>query len=333
MTFIAVIAGLAFPGLGYAFANRARWTLIWAIGIPLIWIASLFVSPWCYLLQAVLRIPAAILGGWATHRAEKPDWLAMWPAVAVAVGMVGFIGARFLVSAGSVPSSSMYPTLVIGDHFFVNEFQKHPERGDIITFDYPCDMKRQYIKRVVGLPGDTVEVRCNVVYINGKAVPATEVPGECTYFDHDEMRGTWYEKNCSRYHEELGGHSYDTFSDPQRPTRDKNPEHEPDSRDFPMSIAREPPNCRNAEDIGGTSAFETKGSIVTTKPGADACEPHEHYVVPADSYFVLGDNRSNSNDSRVWGSVPAANISGKLVGIWLNDGYGGRNWSRVGRVQ
>ena len=99
----------------------------------------------------------------------------------------------FVIEAFKIPSSSMYPTLEIGDHIFVNKFiygvripwtstkffeLRGPERGEVIVFMYPCEPDRDYIKRVVALAGDTVEVRCNVVYVNGVAVPSKMIEGD-----------------------------------------------------------------------------------------------------------------------------------------------------------
>src|SRR5207342_435612 len=95
-------------------------------------------------------------------------------------------------------------------------------RGEVIVFQYPCDMERDYIKRVIALENDTVEVRCNVVYVNGKAIPATMVQdGEhCSYKDYDEQNDRWYVRQCSRYREVVDGKSHDTFHDAERPLRD-----------------------------------------------------------------------------------------------------------------
>ena len=109
----------------------------------------------------------------------------------------------FVIEAFKIPSSSMYPTLEIGDHIFVNKFiygvripwtndevlrapRPAARRGDRVQ--YPCDTDRDYIKRVVALAGDTVEVRCNVVYVNGKAIPTQDGRGRraLPYKDYDE---------------------------------------------------------------------------------------------------------------------------------------------------
>src|SRR6185437_13709926 len=99
-----------------------------------------------------------------------------------------------------IPSSSMYPTLEIGDHIFVNKFiygvripwtttklfeLRGPHPGEVIVFIYPCDPDRDYIKRVIATAGQTVEVRCNVVYVDGVAVPSKLEDENCTYLDQD----------------------------------------------------------------------------------------------------------------------------------------------------
>jgi signal peptidase I len=266
----------------------------------------------------------------------------------------------FVIEAFKIPSSSMYPTLEIGDHIFVNKFiygvrvpftnykpfhLRNPHRGEVIVFQYPCEPDRDYIKRVIALPGQSVEVRCNVVYVDGVAVPSEEVPGQCSYDDlkdqEDPSKG-WETKYCSRYRETVDGHAYDTFHDPERPDREparKNGtlDHAND-RDFPMR-GKNPPRCNTAE-----AEHQTLGKLVETKPEyrAKPCEPQLHYVVPDGHVFVMGDNRNNSNDARVWGSVPLDNIKGKALFIWLSYknfnfpriwelfGEDGIRWNRIG---
>lgn len=267
----------------------------------------------------------------------------------------------FVIEAFKIPSSSMYPTLQIGDHIFVNKFiygvripytrtklfeLRGPKRGEVIVFIYPCDPERDYIKRVVALAGDTVEVRCNVVYVNGETVPSKMVEGStCQYEDYEE-NGTpprWFTRACSRYRETVNGDSYDTYHDPDRPVRDerlaRNDLLSGDGRDFPLH-GHYPPSCDNStEDIrrGAERQTQVIGKIVETKSSeAKACEPQVHYVVPPDHVFVMGDNRNNSNDSRVWGAVPVENIKGKALFIWLSYktwspiDWGGIRWGRIG---
>ena len=244
----------------------------------------------------------------------------------------------FVIEAFKIPSSSMYPTLEIGDHIFVNKFiygvripytrtkffeLRGPERGEVIVFIYPCDPDRDYIKRVVALAGDTVEVRCNVVYVNGEAVPSQEVDVE-KYEDYDDTTGKWSFRDVSRYRETVNGKNYETFHNADRPQMEEmrklGTHDQGDARDFPRPDNPFPPKCSTTPEEPGAAAPQTQvmGKLVLTKPSAKACEQQMHYVVPPGHVFVMGDNRSNSNDSRVWGSVPIDNIKGEALFIWLS---------------
>jgi signal peptidase I len=262
----------------------------------------------------------------------------------------------FVIEAFKIPSSSMYPTLEIGDHIFVNKFiygvripwtrtkffeLRGPERGEVIVFIYPCDPDRDYIKRVVALAGDTVEVRCNVVWVNGVAAPSDLVAGPakltnddpqqcvgdgCCYEDYEENTGRWYSKLCSLYRETVNGEKYETYHNEDRPAHERLWQEGKlgtgDLRDFPMRDHPFPPSCADARDDANKQSAQpqVKGKLVETKPEgtAKACEPQYHYVVPPGHVFVMGDNRNNSNDSRVWGAVPIENIKGKALFIWLS---------------
>jgi signal peptidase I len=244
----------------------------------------------------------------------------------------------FVVEAFKIPSSSMYPTLEIGDHIFVNKFiygvripwtttklfeLRGPHRGEVIVFIYPCNPDRDYIKRVVATAGQTVEVRCGVLYVDGVAVPSTFADLE-RYKDFDENKEVWLPpKQVSRYHEVVAGHEYSVYGDPERPHREDTARAgglaEPDPRDFPNSLT-DAPNCSRTDDAGKQIPPQVFGKIVQDKPDSDAkvCEQRIHYVVPEGHIFAMGDNRNNSNDSRVWGSVPLDNIKGKALFIWLS---------------
>ena len=262
----------------------------------------------------------------------------------------------FVIEAFKIPSSSMYPTLEIGDHIFVNKFiygvripwtqtkffeVRKPERGEVIVFMQPCQLDRDYIKRVVAVGGDTVEVRCNLVYVNGKPVPNKLVQGEgCQYLDRSEEGGDWFTRHCSRYRETVGDLEYDTYHDPERPSREDDARRghpRGGTRDFPASD-RVLHNCSNQKDFESRPAVNQQpGKIVETDPDPeDPCKPQLHYVVPDNHVFVLGDNRDNSNDSRVWGSVPVENIKGKALFIWLSYSHwdpldwSGIRWGRIG---
>ncbi len=250
----------------------------------------------------------------------------------------------FVVEAFKIPSSSMYPTLEIGDHIFVNKFiyglripytrtkfleLRGPHRGEVIVFMQPCQRDRDYIKRVIATAGQTVEVRCDVVYVDGKAVPSELLAADTSYEDND--MGDWRTRPVSRYRETVGDEIYETFHESSRP------QHPPQAEmtDFPLVQKGYAPSCATDNTTNTPAENQAIGEIVETDPSAPECTPHLHYVVPPGHVFVMGDNRANSNDSRFWGSVPLDNIKGKALFIWLSyknsllDPTGFR-WDRIG---
>jgi signal peptidase I len=331
---VAGIASFLLPGYGQAAAGRTRTAIAWSAAVPLAMVL-VYASVWMFYVAFALRVASGVHALVSARRSDTYAWFATAPLVIGCVAIATFGIVRVYVIEGfKTPSSSMYPTLQIGDDVFADKLTPHfraIERGDVIVFAYPCNPKVDYVKRVIGLGGDTIEVRCNVVYVNGVATPSSLVAATCTYRDYLETSNTWFDRPCSRYHEELGDHAYDVFHDPDRPERDKT-HSSGDQRDFPQRDKPILPSCRNAESR--LDAPPPKGRIVETVPaaGASACTPQYHYVVPDGTYFVMGDNRSNSADSRVWGPVDAGALHGRVLGIWLSRGPDGFEWSRVGAL-
>ena len=208
--------------------------------------------------------------------------------------LVVFALRSFLVEPFKIPSGSMMPTLLVGDFILVNKFTygirlpvintkvvelNNPERGDVMVFRYPGDPSLDYIKRVIGVPGDVVEYRDKKLTINGKPVPAANT-GTYSYVGNGLNYIT-----AMVYKEQLNGANHTMMTEPDKP-----PVYPTQVTDFPF---RE--NCSyNAEGEG----FVCK--------------------VPKGQYFMMGDNRDESNDSRYWGFVPDENIVGKAFMIWMN---------------
>jgi signal peptidase I len=217
-----------------------------------------------------------------------------FPVILIVFGL-----RSFLVEPFKIPSGSMMPTLLIGDFILVNKFtygirlpvinQKivqlnDPQRGDIMVFRYPEDPGLDYIKRVVGTPGDVVEYRDKKLSVNGQPVPTRQTD---TY---SYVGSGLNYVTALVYDERLNGEGHAMMTEPGKP--DFFP---PQVMDFP---GRE--NCSyNAEGVG----FKC--------------------TVPAGQYFMMGDNRDASNDSRYWGFVPDENIVGRAFFIWMNfDDFG-----------
>jgi signal peptidase I len=326
---LGVIAGSWFLGMGGGLALLGEWqyALTWIATLPLVALFTVLVSPWAFMLLFIAMIASAIHGIARARKSEAPLRLfTQWPWIVLGCNLFVILGLRiFVIEAFKIPSSSMYPTLHIGDHIVIDKLTptwKPIARGEVIVFQYPCDPRRDYVMRVVAIGGDTVEVRCNVLYVSGKAVQNQLVPGSCEYRDIDFDSDHWYAKSCSRYHESLDGRDWDVFHPPERPMNDEMRKagrlRSGDGRDFPR-------RDRGIECFGaGGQSTQALIKFVETKPDAEACEPQLHYVVPPDHLFVLGDNRANANDSRIWGAVPAANVKGRLLGIWYSSYESGR---------
>ena len=210
--------------------------------------------------------------------------------------LVVFLLRSFLFEPFKIPSGSMVPTLLIGDLILVNKYHygvrlpvinkkiipiNDPQRGDVMVFRYPANPSIDYIKRVVGVPGDEVAYLNQRLYLNGKLVETQALP---EFYDDDSTR---YFKQFS---EKLGSVEHNILVDVRRPSY-----------------------------IRPTDPFPFKESCRYSAEGVTCKVPEGHY-------FMMGDNRDNSEDSRFWGFVPDQNIVGKAFFVWMNFG----NLRRIG---
>jgi signal peptidase I len=331
---LIALTGLVAPGFAQGLMSQRRAMAI-VIGLVAACLVGTLLVPWAIYLALLVTVGAMIDAG-LRHRRSRATirWSWGYPLIAFGCAIaLSVLSRALIVEAFRIPSSNMYPTLEIGDHVFASKLAmrwRGPERGEIIVFRMPCQPDRDYIKRVVAVENDTVEIRCGVVHVNGAPVPTTLVEADDRYSDRDESDGSRHERAVSRYRETIGVHTFEVFHGVERPGRDEArragaTDAGGEDRDFPGEHA---PSCSghpfNEEE---PAAIQRPGTIVTTDPApTDPCKPHRHYVVPPGHVFTLGDNRDNSNDSRFWGSVPVENVKGRAIGIWLP-------LRRVGRIE
>jgi signal peptidase I len=234
----------------------------------------------------------------ARARLMMQPWWLDWTAGLFPVIIVVFVLRSFLFEPFKIPSGSMIPTLMINDLILVNKFHygvrlpviftkvldnHSPERGDVMVFRYPPQPSLDYIKRVVGIPGDEVAYLNKKLTINGKPLEKKALP---EFFDEDSLRYTkqFEESTASRERK------YRILNEDDRPSFIQA------TSEFPYRD-----NCR----------YSSEGVV---------CK------VPEGHYFMMGDNRDNSLDSRYWGFVPEKNIVGKAFFVWMNFG----NLKRIG---
>jgi len=216
--------------------------------------------------------------------------------------LIVFLLRGFIAEPFRIPSGSMYPTLEIGDFILVNKFAygvrlpiSHnkiinvgdPRRGDVVVFRYPDQPSQNYIKRLVGLPGDVLSYKDNVLYVNGSPVSSKAI-GSYDYRDSSKRRVNAYQ--------------------------------------FEEVIAQ------TNDGADGYAKYNT----LAVSPNGFFSSRNWQERVPEGHYFMMGDNRDNSADSRKWGFLPDENVIGKAFFVWMswgdeeNENGGGIDFDRIG---
>jgi signal peptidase I len=318
MWLLAALASLLFPGAGHALAREIRRGVLWAVAGFLPIVAILW-FPQGMLVAIAVRVACAV-DAWIVVRRAAPDTRNYYPAgaVAIATGVV-LLGVRLLALESVVPqSTSMTPTLTIGDRVFIDKLTPRftgYHRGEIVVFDHPIHPV-QYLKRIAAVGGDTVAVRDGILYVNGVAQAQKEI-GNVSYWDMNER--TWTQHDAVAYREDLAGHVHTVFRYHRLP-----------SEKYVMSDYPVPGTPEGEDPCGGRAASTARANPA---PPMQLTADRAACTVPAGTFFVLGDNRDNSNDSRAWGALPAANVFGRVVGIWWSSNdKTGTEPSRIGRV-
>jgi signal peptidase I len=243
----------------------------------------------------------------AKERLIMQPWWLDWTAGLFPVIAVVFILRSFLFEPFKIPSGSMIPTLWVGDLILVNKFHygvrlpvinlkitdgNPVERGDVMVFRYPPKPNLDYIKRVIGLPGDEIAYLNKQLTINGQPAPKTPLPD---FFEEESLR------YIKQFEERI-------------PLGDK-----PEASVTSVRLHRLLNDADRPAFVPGADEFMFKDNCRYTVEGVTCKVPEGHY-------FMMGDNRDNSLDSRYWGFVPEKNIVGKAFFVWMNFG----NLKRIG---
>jgi signal peptidase I len=268
------------------------------------------------LVLSPARTAAAVNAGKDPNLVSEPgtvDYARSFFPVAVVV----LVLRSFVFEPFRIPSDSMMPTLLDGDFIIVNKYAYglrlpvinkkivpigEPQRGDVVVFRYPPDPSINYIKRLVGLPGDRVQVHDDKLIVNGKPVQTVDLG----LYDDGCYQGMRLAQ------EQLGEHRHEIMFCPT-----------------PGDIAVEPlPTCNRHQSRSYVCVASQSNEV------PDRGDWPEH-VIPPGSYLMIGDNRDNSADGRYFGFVPEDNLVGKATRIWFNwdlQRSGGPVWSRIGRA-
>ncbi len=271
-----------------------------SLNFPLILVIATFVTGIIWLIDAILFAPKR-----QKRSATEEPLLVEYARSFFPVLFIVLVLRSFLFEPFRIPSGSMIPTLLVGDFILVNKFSYgvrlpvihtkiidtgSPERGDVAVFRYPQDPSLDYIKRVIGIPGDEITLKRELFPLNGQ-----QYIQEKFFINGKELKIS-------------GGTAYEN----------------PHTGDVSLGETRRQEFIGEAEhDI----LVETRNSASDIPE--ELLNVERSWTVPEAHYFMIGDNRNRSNDSRYWGFVPEENLVGEAKYVWMhyNDGI---IWSRLG---
>ncbi len=283
-------------GLLAKFMSFTAVLLCFVLGTGLIWVYDKVVRRKNKKIKQAMAQSSATEAVQSAHEVKEVGHFVDYMRGFFPIILIVFVLRTFVAEPFQIPSGSMRPGLIVGDFILVQKYAygvrmpitnkvliptKPVERGDVAVFNYPVQPEVNYIKRIIGVSGDTVEYRNKVLTVNGQIVADTALQVSEAERSYVEQGMLFPDNNV--FEESLNNKAFRIFQNPEAPTLSLG-----HVGNFPF---RE--NC----------TYDTDGFI---------CK------VPQGHYFAMGDNRDNSGDSRYWGFVPDQYMVGRAFLIWMN---------------